>query len=91
MNESNSVDIARVKVNLETSQIAWNELQRFFCQWFSCICCIVIGFNRCCLPVFYRQSRPSYPMDAKQPNLPRIRSTSTYVARSRHYCLGGRG
>ena len=30
MNESNSVDIARVKVNLETSQIAWNELQRFF-------------------------------------------------------------
>ena len=30
MNESNSVDIARIKVNLETSQIAWNELQRFF-------------------------------------------------------------
>ena len=30
MNESNSVDIARVKVNLETSQIAWNELQLFF-------------------------------------------------------------
>jgi hypothetical protein len=30
MNESNSVDIQRVKVNLETSQIAWNELQRFF-------------------------------------------------------------
>jgi len=30
MNESNSVDIARVKVNLETSQISWNELQRFF-------------------------------------------------------------
>ena len=30
MNESNSVDIARVKVNLETSQIAWHELQRFF-------------------------------------------------------------
>ena len=30
MNESNSVDIARVKVNLETSQIALNELQRFF-------------------------------------------------------------
>jgi hypothetical protein len=30
MNESNSDDIARAKVNLETSQIAWNELQRFF-------------------------------------------------------------
>ena len=30
MNESNSVDIARVKVHPETSQIAWNELQRFF-------------------------------------------------------------
>ena len=30
MNESNSDDIARAKVNLETSQIAWSELQRFF-------------------------------------------------------------
>lgn len=30
MNESNSCDIAREKVNLETSQIAWKELQRFF-------------------------------------------------------------
>ena len=30
MNESNCCDIAREKVNLETSQIAWKELQRFF-------------------------------------------------------------
>ncbi len=30
MNESNNCDIAREKVNLETSQIAWKELQRFF-------------------------------------------------------------
>jgi hypothetical protein len=30
MNESNACDIAREKVNLETSQIAWKELQRFF-------------------------------------------------------------
>jgi hypothetical protein len=30
MNESNCVDIAREKVNLETSKIAWKELQRFF-------------------------------------------------------------
>jgi len=30
MNESNSCDIAKEKVNLETSQIAWKELQRFF-------------------------------------------------------------
>jgi len=30
MNESNGCDIAREKVNLETSQIAWKELQRFF-------------------------------------------------------------
>lgn len=30
MNKSNSCDIAKEKVNLETSQIAWKELQRFF-------------------------------------------------------------
>jgi hypothetical protein len=30
MSESNGYDIAREKVNLETSQIAWKELQRFF-------------------------------------------------------------
>ncbi|MGR9014336.1 MAG: DUF2288 domain-containing protein [Gammaproteobacteria bacterium] len=30
MDESNSCDIAKEKVNLETSQIAWKELQRFF-------------------------------------------------------------
>ncbi|MDP1665471.1 MAG: DUF2288 family protein [Methylobacter sp.] len=30
MNESNGCDIAREKVNMETSQIAWKELQRFF-------------------------------------------------------------
>lgn len=30
MIESNHCDIAREKVNLETSQIAWKELQRFF-------------------------------------------------------------
>jgi hypothetical protein len=30
MNESNAFDIAREKVNLETSRIAWKELQRFF-------------------------------------------------------------
>lgn len=30
MNESNCVDIAKEKVNLETSKIAWQELQRFF-------------------------------------------------------------
>ena len=30
MNESKDVDIAREKVNLETSKIAWKELQRFF-------------------------------------------------------------
>jgi hypothetical protein len=30
MNESNPCDIAKGKVNLETSQIAWKELQRFF-------------------------------------------------------------
>ena len=30
MNESNACDIARDKVNLETSQIPWKELQRFF-------------------------------------------------------------
>ncbi len=30
MNESNGCDIAKEKVNLETSQIAWKELQRFF-------------------------------------------------------------
>jgi hypothetical protein len=30
MNESNCGDIAREKVNLETSKIAWKELQRFF-------------------------------------------------------------
>jgi len=30
MNESNCCDIAKEKVNLETSQIAWKELQRFF-------------------------------------------------------------
>jgi hypothetical protein len=30
MNESNCVDIAKGKVNLETSKIAWKELQRFF-------------------------------------------------------------
>lgn len=30
MIESNGCDIAREKVNLETSQIAWKELQRFF-------------------------------------------------------------
>lgn len=30
MIESHSCDIAREKVNLETSQIAWKELQRFF-------------------------------------------------------------
>ena len=30
MNESNCVDIAREKVNLDTSKIAWKELQRFF-------------------------------------------------------------
>jgi hypothetical protein len=30
MNESECGDIAREKVNLETSKIAWKELQRFF-------------------------------------------------------------
>lgn len=30
MYESNACDLAREKVNLETSQIAWKELQRFF-------------------------------------------------------------
>ncbi|MFI3186894.1 MAG: DUF2288 domain-containing protein [Methylococcaceae bacterium] len=30
MNESDCCDIDREKVNLETSQIAWKELQRFF-------------------------------------------------------------
>ncbi len=30
MDESNCCDIAREKVNLEISQIAWKELQRFF-------------------------------------------------------------
>lgn len=30
MNESISCDIAKEKVNLETSQIPWKELQRFF-------------------------------------------------------------
>ena len=30
MGESNGYDIARQKVNLETSQIPWKELQRFF-------------------------------------------------------------
>jgi hypothetical protein len=30
MNESNLGNIAREKVNLETSKIAWKELQRFF-------------------------------------------------------------
>ncbi len=30
MNESNCSDIAKEKVNLETSKIAWKELQRFF-------------------------------------------------------------
>jgi hypothetical protein len=30
MNKSNGCDIAKEKVNLETSQIAWKELQRFF-------------------------------------------------------------
>ncbi|WP_333873306.1 DUF2288 domain-containing protein [Methylobacter sp.] len=30
MNESNGCDITKEKVNLETSQIAWKELQRFF-------------------------------------------------------------
>ncbi|WP_340123062.1 DUF2288 domain-containing protein [Methylobacter svalbardensis] len=30
MYESNCCDIAKEKVNLETSQIAWKELQRFF-------------------------------------------------------------
>lgn len=30
MNESSRGDIAREKVNLETSKIAWKELQRFF-------------------------------------------------------------
>ena len=30
MNESNGGDFAKEKVNLETSKIAWKELQRFF-------------------------------------------------------------
>ena len=30
MSQSKCVDIARKKVNLETSKIAWKELQRFF-------------------------------------------------------------
>jgi hypothetical protein len=30
MNKSKSCDISREKVNLETSRIAWKELQRFF-------------------------------------------------------------
>ncbi|MCK9394345.1 MAG: DUF2288 domain-containing protein [Methylobacter sp.] len=30
MYESNGCELAREKVNLETSQIAWKELQRFF-------------------------------------------------------------
>lgn len=30
MNESISCDLAKEKVNLETSQIPWKELQRFF-------------------------------------------------------------
>lgn len=30
MDKSNGYDIAREKVNLETSHIAWKELQRFF-------------------------------------------------------------
>jgi len=30
MNESISCDITKEKVNLETSQIAWKEVQRFF-------------------------------------------------------------
>ncbi len=30
MNESDCADVAREKVNLETSKIAWQELQRFF-------------------------------------------------------------
>ena len=30
MNESNRADITKEKVNLETSKIAWKELQRFF-------------------------------------------------------------
>jgi len=30
MNESNRGDVAREKVNLETSKITWKELQRFF-------------------------------------------------------------
>jgi hypothetical protein len=30
MDKSNSCDISREKVNLETSRIAWKELQRFF-------------------------------------------------------------
>ena len=30
MNESICCDIAKEKVNLETSQIAWKEVQRFF-------------------------------------------------------------
>ncbi len=30
MNDSNNGDITRAKVNLETSKVAWTELQRFF-------------------------------------------------------------
>ena len=30
MNEADCADIVREKVNLETSKIAWKELQRFF-------------------------------------------------------------
>lgn len=30
MDKSNSCDISKEKVNLETSRIAWKELQRFF-------------------------------------------------------------
>ncbi len=32
MNESTFLDIAREKVNLETSKISWKELERFFAR-----------------------------------------------------------
>ena len=34
----NDIDVLRANINNETSQIHWNELQRFFCRWLADIC-----------------------------------------------------
>ena len=76
MNESNGGDIARNKVNLETSKIAWRDLQRFFASGSA----VFVAPSLDLVDVAYQFSIDNKiqvaAMAARQPGRPRIRSTS---------------